>query len=191
MLCYQRPSLLGDEMGDLSRFFFLLQTFDQTPNQCFFPKIYLSALIKLPIPFSYSICKFLNDSLFFFLFVKTVGEAFVYVSFQDLSFSKAFFFSSFFFFFFFRGGYWAFLFYGLNQDLMDSVHMYSTFSRFSDHFLIVSGHSQIPSFSSFSNICPSVGCDTTQGYLTKKKKTSLQLKSRLQEAYLSLRDIKK
>jgi len=96
-----------------------------------------------------------------------------------------------FFSFFFGGGYWAFLFYGLNQDLMDSVHMYSTFFRFSDHFLIVSGHSQIPSFSSFSNICPSVGCDTTQGYLTKKKKTSLQLKSRLQEAYLSLRDIKK
>jgi hypothetical protein len=90
-------------MGDLSRFFFLLQTFDQTPNQCFFPKIYLSALIKLPIPFSYSICKFLNDSLFFFLFVKTVGEAFVYVSFQDLSFSKAFFFSSFIFFFFLGG----------------------------------------------------------------------------------------
>jgi hypothetical protein len=139
-----------------------------------------------PIPFaSFSMI------LFFFLFVKTVGEAFVYVSFQDLSFSKAFFFSSFYFFFILGGGYWAFLFYGLNQDLMDSVHMYSTFFRFSDHFLIVSGHSQIPSFSSFSNICPSVGCDTTQGYLTKKKKTSLQLKSRLQEAYLSLRDIKK
>jgi hypothetical protein len=113
------------------------------------------------------------------LFVKTVGETFVYVSFQDLSFSKAFFFSSFFFFFFLGGGYWAFLFYGLNQDLMDSVHMYSTFFRFSDHFLIVSGHSQIPSFSSFSNICPSVGCDTTQGYLTKKKKnfTSAQIKT--------------
>jgi hypothetical protein len=35
-----------------------------------------------------------------------------------------------------------------------------------------------------------VGCDSSKGFLTKIKKTSLQLKLELQRTYLSIQDIK-
>jgi hypothetical protein len=119
------------------------------------------------------------------LFIEAAREAFACfldtrVSFQDFSFSKAFFFVG-----LIGLSYYAAsikIIWILFTGILLCVGFFTTFSSLVDILKYLHSHH-------FLILAPGVGCDPSQGYLTKKK-ISLQLKLGLQGTYSSLGNIK-
>ena len=117
----------------------------------FLKSLYL-AYIKIPMPFFIPFASFLMIFLFFVR--QNRKRSFCLCVFSRLSFSKAFFFFSFFFFRLIVLSYYAA---SIKISLIPFIGILLFFFGFSDHFLIVNRHSQIPLFSSFSNTCTRCG----------------------------------
>jgi len=150
MLCYQRSSLLEVETKDLFMFLFSLQTFNRTPNRLFFLEISLYDLVKIPMHFPIS---FASSSTIFLFLMRL---------FKICHLKKLFSFFLCFFFRFIRLSYSAALIkilWILFTCILFFLGFLTTFSSLVD----------ILKYLYFLILAPSVRCDPSQSYLTKKK----------------------
>ena len=149
MLCYQRSSLLEVETKDLFMFLFSLQTFNRTPNRLFFLEISLYDLVKIPMHFPIS---FASSSTIFLFLMRL---------FKICHLKKLF---SFFLCFFFR-----FIRLSYSAALIKILWILFTCILFFLGFLTTfSSLVEIFKYLYFLILAPSMRCDPSKSFLTKK-----------------------